>query len=349
MASPNSFASAALLALAACATGGHLTRLPEAREIRAGAPAPYHVVLAPLQFSEDVQLTTATGLGVRSDTDRLRAALLADLQDLRAASVIDAVDGDVLDAAAIAGADLVLQPRLSATEFAYAGANTDGFLSTLLWLVTWAGGLFVSDSDYDATLRVDWEIVNPISGQLLATLPGTARSYPLGWFERNELLSWSGLQTLVVPPVLTSDDPERTSARLAELAIGNAACDVARFLKARMDGDERELCGELRLEAPQNGDQVAATCRLRGSFVANDLVTRVDLTVNGQAVGRWNDETLPERTEQQIGARTYRVPLPDAELHLRPGKNTVALTFVAGGRRSSRTLVLDVPSDGAQR
>ena len=348
MASHKLLAGTASAVFAACTTGGHLARLPDAREIRAGAPAPYHVVLAPLELADDVQLATTEGLGLRSDVVQLRAALLTYLEELRAASVVGAVDGDVLDAAAVAGADLLLQPRLVATEFAYASANTDGFVSTLLWLVTWAGGLFVSDSDYDARLRIDWQVVNPVSGQVLATLPGSMRSYPLRWLERNELLSWPGLQTLVMPPLLTSDDPELTSERLTELAIGNAACDVARFLKQRMGGEERELCGELRLEAPQNNDEVSATCRLRGGFVANDLVTRIDLVVNGEIIGRWDADALPDRTEQQVGARTYRVPLPDAELHMRPGRNTVALTFVSGGRRSSRTLVLNASLNGAR-
>ncbi|MCR9244879.1 MAG: hypothetical protein NXI31_07595 [bacterium] len=324
------------LLLVACATGSPVDRLPETRDLRSAEPAPFRIAVTPLDVREGITLASAGQAEVAWDRERVRATLVEDLEELRAASVIEAVDGDGFDA----GADLVLRPRLSGAEFAYLGSTSDGWLSSLLWITTWVGGLFVADSDYEAGVQIDWEVVNPHSGQTIANLAGNPRSMRLGFFDRNDLWSLGTLQSLVVPPVFTVDDGDRTTQTLFALGVAHSAGEMTRFLKTGMNGEERELVGELRLEFPRNGGRVAATCRMRGAVLAHGLVTELAMFLNGETVALLGPDELPPRSRQQVGARTFRVELPDAEIALAAGRNQVSVEFVTGGRRTSRTVVL---------
>ncbi|MEZ5964395.1 MAG: hypothetical protein R3F56_11165 [Planctomycetota bacterium] len=329
----------------ACATGSHLDRLPDARELRASEPAPFLVAIGPLRLDEAVDRDAATG---PLSADSLQETLVADLRDLRAASSIAAVVGDDLAAANAIEADLLLRPRLATLQFDYRGSTTEGLLSSLLWITTWVGGLFVPDSEYEARLRVDWDVVNPHNGQVITSLAGSSRSHRLDFFDRNPLLSLGCLQTLLIPPVFTSDDADRTKATLSALAIGHAASEVTRFLKAGLAGEERELLGQLRLDAPHNGEVVASGHPLRGALLAHEQIVELALLVNGEPLVELDAATLPTPSRQQVGTRTYRVPLPETPLPLRPGRNLVVIEYVTGGRRSSRTLSLECPTEEGQ-
>ncbi len=328
-----------LCLLAGCATGSFVDRLASASDLRAASPAPFRVAVAPLQIAPELDLAAATALGDELTAAGLHTALMADLRTLRAASVVTAVGGDDLAEAEAAGADLLLRPRLVAANFAFQGGSTDGLLSSLLWLTTWIGGLFVADSDYLAGLEIDWQVVNPHNGQAIADLDGTVRNVRLGFFDRNDAASFGTLQSLLIPPPLTADGDAATARSLTAAAVAHAAGELAGYLKSGLAGDERELLGELRIEAPTNGARVAEAFTLRGVVVAHELIGALVVLVDDVVAVELDATTLPPRSQQQVGARTFRVPLPELQLTAHPGENRIVIEYVAGGRRSSRTIV----------
>lgn len=329
-----------LLLLAACAGTHPLDRLPETRALRAVSPAPFHVVVAPLRIGPGTDLASGAFGAPLTDADLLET-LLANLRALRAASLVTPVPSADLATANEHGADLLLLPTLSALRFEYEGGTAEGLLSSLLWATTWIGGLFVADARYEARLCIDWEIVNPHNGQTVTSLSGSTTSHRLAFVDRNPLFSLGGLQSLFIPPIFTSDDRPRTAALLTDIALAHSAIELTAFLKNGFGGDERELLGELRLESPRNGETIRPGTTLRGALVTGDLVTELRMSVDDAAVAELGASFLPPRSRQQVGATTYRVPLPDVALPIRAGENRIQLEFVAGGRRHSRTLVLD--------
>lgn len=328
-----------LCLLAGCATGDFVDRNAATSDLRAASPAPFRVAVAPLQVVPELDLAKATALGGELTAQRLHDALLADLRTLRAASVVTAVGGDDLAEAEAAGADLLLRPKLVGADFQFQGGSTDGLLSSLLWLTTWVGGLFIADSDYLAGLEIDWQIVNPHNGQAIADLGGTVRTVRLGFFDRNDVASLGTLQSLLIPPPLTADGDAATARSLTAAAVAHAAGELTGYLKSGLAGDERELLGELRVEAPVNGGVVADAFTLRGALVAHELIGELAVLVDDTVAVELDATGLPPRSQQQVGARTFRVPLPELQLTAHPGANRIVVEYVAGGRRSSRTIV----------
>lgn len=338
-----------LCLLTACASGDFVDRLPRSSDLRAAPPAAFTVAVAPLRLATGLDLAASTALGSELTTAGLHAALVADLQALRAASAVVAVGERDLEDAEAARADLLLRPRLVDATIAYEGASGDGLLSSLLWITTWVGGLFVADSDYVGGLEIDWQVVNPHNGQTIADLDGTVSSFRLSFVERNAFLGLHTLQSLLIPPPLTSDDAVTTARSIVGLSCAHAAGELTAYLKAGFDGDERDLLGELRLESPKNGAALVGGTSLRGALLARDLVTELAVLVDGRVVRELDATQLPPRSQQQVGASTFRVPLPELELTPRAATLHIVVEYVAGGRRSSRTVVCaaDVAGGGS--
>ena len=321
--------------LAGCASGDFYSRLDVAKEVRALEPAPYRVALAPPTLGEEVSGAALQAL----DRDTLQQELREGLERLGCASDLVCLDSADVAAADEARADILLCPRLTAVRFGHEGATAQGLLSTMLWAVTWIGGLFVPDNAYIAGVQIDWRLVNPHNGQPVATLPGRMRSCRLAFTDRNPWVSWGTIQSVVLPPVFTSDDPRALEESLAAAGLAFAAVDASAYLKSGLAGEERELLGELRIESPRNGATLKSDTKLRAELVAHEALSELVLVVGEEVVSRQTVEDLPSRGQQQVGARTFQVALPEIQLRPADGDVRVVVEFVAGGRRSSRTLI----------
>lgn len=213
-------AALCLFALTAtsCATGS------EADALRDLPPAPLVVAVewgsggsAPVTVSYDGQTAQATAA-------EMGELLAQELRALDASSYVgtreDLADRDP-------DLTLVLEPR-SNLEFAHVG--TSNFLASGgLWLVTWIGGLLVDDSTYSIGMDAICRYSLDPEDYFERTLTGS--EVDLSFFQRNDLLSMQGLQSLILPPFWTSDQTDKTSDALKRSAMRVAARQIAGELK----------------------------------------------------------------------------------------------------------------------
>jgi hypothetical protein len=97
--------------------------------------------------------------------------------------------------------------------------------------MTWMGAFFVEDTRYEAILKLELDLVGPDgSSVIVKDLPLDSRSLALTFWERNPLLSWGTVQTLVVPPFWTSDDEDRTYESLTRRSLTVVAAKLKRYL-----------------------------------------------------------------------------------------------------------------------
>jgi hypothetical protein len=317
----------------ACAVRSPILRTDGAVVLRERNPAPYRLAVAPLRL--------ATGVApLPLSVEFLRDRLVADLRVVRAASTVVTVGNADLAEADTAGADLLVRPLVTAARFEHVGTTPNALLSSLLWVTTWVGGLLVEDTDYHARLQVDWEIVNPHTGQVVDRFVGGAAAVRLAFLDRHAFWSGGTLLSLVVPPFLSGDDRTRTDATLCDLAVAKAATDFAAYLKDGLGGVERELLGIVRLEHPHDGRVPVGRCRPRGRVLARDLVAELHVRWNGRTVAELSGDGLPPRSAQQLGPDAYAIDLPDLDLAVGAGTHELSIEFTVAGRRSSRTFVV---------
>lgn len=339
----------AAVGVGGCASSGSGRLAHDARQLRDLDPAPYRVAIARAEVSDRLASRMGGGNGslpLALSANSISKALARDLRRLDAATeIVELEEGDDLALADAARADLLLRPRVTDFDLGYDGVTDNAWLSGLLWITTWIGGLVIADTDYDARLRIEWDVVNPHTERRVATVSSMSDATSLAFLDRHDFISWGTLSSVIVPPFLTGDDVEATSETLSHYALGQVAARCTAFLKSGLDGDERELLGRCRIESPRNGERVAETVSLRGAIVARDLVTEVAVFVNDDPEPRvWLDSNrLPSRAQQQIGS-LFEVPLSDVRLRLGSGENHVAIEFVVAGRRSSRTIRLVRPA-----
>ncbi len=303
-------------------------------------PIPFRVAVAPLKIDNAIDLQKMDDSGLRFTFDRgqLQARLIEDLRAVRTATEVFAVGESALEDAKAARADLLLRPRLTAVRIAPEGTSTDQLLSSFLWLTTWVGGMFVSDSTYDARLEIEWDIVNPFDNRNIDNVLASSQQVDLSWWKRNDLISIPLVQTLILPPFLTTDDDETTSRSLSEIASARVAARLAGYLKSGFGREAREVVGELRVDSPRNGAVVDGTARLRGKIVARGPITAINIYVNEQPVVVLSGEDIAPAVEQTRGS-TFQLPISQ-QLDLREGKNQIAIEFAVRGNYTSRTLIV---------
>lgn len=339
-------ATAALAALlSACQATDPAFLTAEGRLVRDVDPIPFRVAVAPLTLASGVTLQQpdASGLQFCLDQGALRSRLVAELRTQRTATEILEVGEPSLEAAKTARADLLLRPRVTAVRIAHLGSSKDQLLSSFLWLTTWVGGMFVADSTYDARLEIEWDIVNPFDNRSVDRVVASSEQVDLTWWQRNAFLSLPLIQTLVLPPVLTSDSDARTSESLTEVASSRVAARLACYLKAGFGREARDVLGELRIDAPRNGTAIGTDSRLRARIVARGPVTAINVYVNEKPVLVLSGKQIAPAVEQSRGS-TFQLGI-DHPLELRAGPNLVAIEFAVRGSFTSRTLVVQGPQN----
>lgn len=349
--------------LSACSSTAPVLDLPGARSMVAKPPAPFRIAIAAPSATAQAtaDLESGSAIPFTIPLPALHESLAADLRLLATATEVITIErfdtegaGQAagtpdVDAAFSAQADLLLRPRLTSVQLAHLGGTSQGLLSSLLWFTTWAGGLFVPDNEYQAAIAVEWEVVNPHDGRTLDVLATHSGRQTLSFADRNDALSLSTLQSLVVPPVWTSDDAASTAATLSRSAVAQVAFEVARYVKSGMDGGERQMVGELRIDSPANGAHTeAAVTHLSGRVIAPQPIDSLGVYCGRTRIVNLDTDSLPTRAQQEMGA-LFQVPVTDLEVPLEPGPNLIRVVLGIAGHTTTRTLLVHRSAGGAAR
>ncbi|MFK7740380.1 MAG: hypothetical protein AB8H80_08645 [Planctomycetota bacterium] len=217
--------------------------------------------------------------------------------------------------------------------------GTSGFLASGgLWLVTWVGGLLVEDSAYRVAMNASCTFANSEDNRAERSITGDV--VELSFFDRNDLVSWPGLQSLVLPPFWTSDQTETTIDALKRSAMRIAARKIANDLKVGFDERYQnqlrcavEMVQPARNKSEVTGVSMPLDVRIRidtdedeeepvtveasingGDYSAlevqpdelNNLALRARGTLNGLAMGTDNWVRLRIRAEETF-TRTIRL------------------------------------------
>jgi hypothetical protein len=216
---------------------------------------------------------------------------------------------------------------------AFQHEGTSNFLGAGgLWLVTWIGGMFVPDSRYSVAMDAKFQIA---LGDAWIERPIGGDEVDLTFFDRNDLLSVQGLQSLVLPPFWTSDQADKTGASLTEAAVKIAARQITVALKSEFEQAAANDFGcAVQVTTPKNGQAVAGTqmpIELVALSRSEVPVSRVAIGVNGSTPA---EIKLGERVgEDGIAAR--------GTLHgLDPARENTVRIEVTTDRIHTRTLRL---------
>lgn len=333
----SNLAFAWLLTAAACASPSGLSDVEEAKAIRDAEPIPFRIGVAPVTTAPSA--ITEGELRFAFDESDLRSRLCNDFAALRTASEVVAITDEV----DIEDLDLVLRPHVRAALLAYDDATQGAWLSSILWITTWFGGLWIEDSSCQSRLQLDWEVVNPReerSGRVLDSLRCSSEQSELAFLERNSFFSWQTLQSLIIPPAFTSDSDVTTASALSRRAVDSVAASVARYLKGGLGGDGRDLLGELRLDHPRNGSRVAAsTIELSGRLAAGGLIRELAIYAHdaNEPLLLMSGDALPPPSDQQNGS-LFQLDISNVEVPLQPGANHIRLYFRFGGANDYREI-----------
>ena len=230
--------------LASCASVGSALDVPGGRALKSASPAPFRVAVAEVAVELDSQEAFESEDVFAMPLRRVNRALAKNLRVLCAATeIIEIPRVNDLDLADEQGADLLLRPRITRVHFERVGASNGAWLSGLLWITTWIGGLLIGDTHYAAHLEVEWDVINPHTEQRIDTFANASGDVALNFFDRHEGIEWSSLQSFVLPPFWTFDDEAKTKSTLTRYALAVVACKTAEYLKSALDGDEKDLLG----------------------------------------------------------------------------------------------------------
>lgn len=263
---------ATTLAAAACATGENSSAL---REL---PPAPFVVAVETV-----APAATKEGMGFVATSAEMQKMLAEELRALDASSrVLQTGEPGAKEA------DLAVRvvPQGS-IDFQHAG--TANFLGAGgLWLITWLGGLLVPDSTYTVRMQGTCTFKPAGGSEKTSLLKLTSDEVDLSFFERNDLFSFPGLQSLVLPPFWTTDQTSKTCESLSRSSMRLVARQIALELKRDFElRADRDLDCSLRTESPVNGqavDKPSLPISLTAKWRTRDPVTSASVSVNG---GEW--------------------------------------------------------------
>jgi hypothetical protein len=322
----------ALVVLAGCASAPG-----EEQSIRSMPPAACRLAVGVSQGP--AQGASAAGLRFTQDAAALRDAVVAQLADLNAASSVLAV-ADADDAAA-KGADVFLDLRVvGSAPPSHSGVSSGWWSSGVLWLVTWIGGLLTDDSTYQTNLKLSGTLSH-VGSEDIGSVVAESGAVDLSYWERNTVASWRFLQSLVLPPFWTTDDPEITSAALTERATAAACVRIADYVKRELEDDSAERLARFTLKQPAANAVEVDQASTMLEFVIESRSSPVALLAL-ERDGVRTELPLPPDTGM---AGSYVCAVPARPIELQRGANEVRVIAVIGGRRFTRTLVIQRKDD----
>ena len=320
-----------IAALASCASAPRVAAERNAEIVRALPPVACRLALTVSQAPSTT--ADASGLRLTKDAVGLRDAIVAHLARLNTASVVFGV----ADRASVkpSEADIVLDLTVAGSPPRHRGMSSGWWSSGLLWLVTWIGGLFTDDSTYTTDLAVMGSLAQ-VDSALIGSTAVRSGEVDLKYWDRNSVASWRFLQSLVLPPFWTSDDPEITSAALTDQAMFAASIQLADHVKRRLEEDAAKSFGRLVLLEPSNNGLVTDQIQTRLRFAIESKDSPVTSLLLTQA-GKRTEIPLPEDTGVPGG---FRCEIGPVEVALRPGDNMIQIEANIGGRRFARTVLI---------
>lgn len=269
-------------------------------------PASLRIALLPIDAAKYIPREGAC------EADIFEAGFTKRLRELRAGVQITAVR----DAASLEAqkADLVIRPILEGAAAPNAIGRSDMWLqSSALWLLTWAGGMFVPDYSYD--YGPDFEL-----RCLLMTPTGTEyaehrvpqEAVNMSFFERNSIVSTSTLQALVLPPAFTTDSASLHDA-LAQAMYERGAESLARYLKTNFEDEAAKSdAGSIVVVARDaSAGQAAYEVTVRTRKPATRLTVLIDDEVDEACeIDRKVDDDKNNSGPSDISIATWNIKIP---------------------------------------
>ena len=323
------------VAFSGCASAPSAEAAKEASRVRALPPASCRLAVA-LSKAPSGQPTNSESLQFTFAGTQWRDAVVAQLASLNSASEVIAVDN--AEDARRKQADLFLDLSVSqGAPLAHKGLSSGWWSSGLLWAVTWIGGLLTDDSTYDTNVRLAAKFSRAAKDSRQFTEANTeSEAVDLNYWERNKLMSWRFLQSLVLPPFWTSDDAAITSATLTERGVETACVRLASFIKTDIENRSFEDLASFTLVEPTaNGATVggdAATLRFQIRSKSG-VVESITVQVNQASPVPIPTPARITGTENQ-----WNVGVPIQRLV--SGRNEVRIRVQFGDDVLARTIVL---------
>lgn len=308
-------------------------------------PAPYRVAIAPLVLGEEFSRAQAGPEGrvqprVVFSAQDFRTRLIDGLARHRTLSEAFPVGALDLLEAQDGRADLLLRLQWADSRITSEGpAGGAAWMSALLWATTWAGSLWIRDSEYATGCTLRGSLVNPYLGRTVQRFTITTGPVRLSFWERNPFLSLGLLQSLVLPPFWTSDDRTRTDQRLSEEIVAQLAAELARFFKDDLAAVEDPAAGasaRIRIEQPDSAGAASSYTHVAATVSSPHPIQEALLFLNGRPVA-----AIPAPTQPGADGH-YRLDIA-RPVALLPGRNDLQLRVLAEGEITSRTVVVHNP------
>ena len=314
-----------LLSVSCRSTDTLLTDAREGGPIAQASPAAYRIAVLPVEVDASARKTGEIDqLGF--DGSAVTAQLVEALQAVRAASQVVAVSEGAYSPGDF---DLVFEPRLTRQEWQYDRTlNGRAALSSLAWLGSWIGGLFVDDKRYDTDLSIECSLKNFDEERFANPDPFDSGAVNLTFLDRNKKFGGFTLLSLIAPPFLVGSNEAKTSESLQERSMLQVATAWKNYL--RWDHtDDQGLSYTLTNVEPANGSAADGSVNFAGTIRTSAQVEVLTLAVNGQPL-------VPGAfTMESSGARENRIEARNVPLV--PGDNFLSLWITVGGIPSRHT------------
>lgn len=315
------WALVAVSLLASCASVSDVER-----DVRGQPPAALTVAVKPVVLPASQMVDGE--LDFSTSPNDMRDGLVAGLQRVNAASrIVPYVEGQEADY------DVIVAPQVNnSVQIQHAGSFDGPWLgSTGLWLVTWIGGMVVDDAQYDVNLNVNYTVRDALGTDIVPAQPANASAVDTSFFERNDFFSWPTLQSVIIPPFLTSDQEETTERIVTDGAIESVATNMASYLKSAF-----EVNAPIRLAVLEPGRANGSTIQgdtvdLALRIAAPEPVALVRWQLNS---GEWSQVTDMDASDD---GENFYAEMRESIQGLAPGENFIRVQIVAGEQGAQRT------------
>ena len=287
------------------------------KHIRGLEPAYYKIAVAPVRDWKEGDHAAGGDLDFVYDTAALlQAKVVEKLQELNAASAIEAVKREDEESLVEAGFDLLVVPKvIGKPSMEYLGSSRRSWVGVLLWAVShipcpagWAGRL-VEDKTFKAEFGMEFEIKNVIGGKtrIGRIVAGKCSKVDITFKERSSsfgkrILSW------IVPPTVIGHEPKRTSKSLSDRMVLAVTAALAKNIKTGLPAIVADRYGSLEVTSPKkNGAKVKLPLVIEGTITSKRFIDDVGFVVNQERAIIRNEIEQTGRVAVEIDGQTmYR-------------------------------------------